>query len=584
MSGDASAAERPALHGRPSARELALLIAIVALAAILRLPNLDQRGAWDADQGTDMLVLQGLVDRGEVPLLGPKTSIGTFHHGAVYYYLLAPAAFLSGVDPVAVMGEIALFGLGAVVATWWLARLIAGPVAGLAAGLLMAVSPAGIEASTFIWNPNLIPFASAVAFAAALHAVRSRHARWWLLSAVGAMVVMQCHVLGVVVVPPLVVAWLADVRGRRRRGERLGPAAGAGAGAVAIIAAGYLPLLAFELGHDFAETRAILGYLAGGGSGAASGVLGRIGIVGLRSLSWPVAGLLTERPLLALLAVLAACGLAGVAVVRARGAARRAAAWLVGSVGWAIVALALFAPSLAVVTPGLPNDHYHSFLDPLVLALIGSGLALSAGVGAERARSSVARPLLAAGTGILLVAVSVMALAAVPVARRWLAAGRPGRGPDDQGRRVRPARARRHPAVQERQRAPVPARASWCGAAGGRGLGLPHRPERPARDRLRPAVRRRRRCRLRRPGRGRLRRGPHGGPGARRSLRRRGQARYLGVPHAVAPRLKCERRPLQTGVRCPRDPNVEGRSGRALEVFYGRPCRLGGRAGGRCTP
>ena len=48
---------------------------------------------------------------------------------------------------------------------------------------------------------------------------------------------------------------------------------------------------------------------------------------------------------------------------------------------------------------------------------------------------------------------------------------------------------------------------------------------------------------------------------------------------------KCERRPLQTGVRCPRDPNVEGRSGRALEMFYGRPgVRVGGRAGGRWTP
>ena len=240
-----------------------MLIAIVALAALLRLPGLDQRGAWDADQGTDMLVLQGLVDRGEVPLLGPRTSIGTFHHGAVYYYLLAPAAYLSGADPVAVTTEIALFGIGAVIAVWWLARLVAGPVAGLAAALLAAVSPAGIEASTFIWNPNLIPLASAVAFAAALYAIRSRHARWWLLSALGAMVVMQCHVLGVVVVPPLLVAWLVDVRGRRRRDERLGPAVGAGVGALAILAAGYLPLLAFELQHDFAETRAILAYLGG---------------------------------------------------------------------------------------------------------------------------------------------------------------------------------------------------------------------------------------------------------------------------------------------------------------------------------
>ena len=370
----------PRAPSRPSWREVALLIAILALAALLRLPGLDQRGQWDADQGTDMLVLQGLVDRGEVPLLGPKTSIGTFHHGAVYYYLLAPAAFLSGADPVAVTTEIALFGIGAVAAVWWLARLIGGPVAGLAAAVLAAVSPAGIEASTFIWNPNLIPLGSAVAFAAALHAIRSRHARWWLLSALGAMVVMQCHVLGVVVVPPLLVAWLADVRGRRRRDERLGPLVAAGAGGLAILAAGYVPLLASELQHDFAETRAILGYLGGGGGSAASGALARISIVGLRSIAWPVSGVLTDRPLLAVLAVVAVIALAALAILGERGTGRRAASWLAASIAWSVVALALFAPSLAQITPGLPNDHYHSFLDPLVLALVGAGLARLAGV------------------------------------------------------------------------------------------------------------------------------------------------------------------------------------------------------------
>ena len=72
--------------------ELVALLGILVLAALTRLPGLDNRGRWDADQGTDMLVLRGMAVDGEIPLLGPKTSIGTFHHGAVYYYLLAPAA------------------------------------------------------------------------------------------------------------------------------------------------------------------------------------------------------------------------------------------------------------------------------------------------------------------------------------------------------------------------------------------------------------------------------------------------------------------------------------------------------------
>ena len=82
--------------------ELGVLAAILALAALLRLPGLDQRGSWDSDQGRDMAVLQSMVSGGGIPILGPSTSIGGLHHGALYYYLLAPVAALSGSDPVAV--------------------------------------------------------------------------------------------------------------------------------------------------------------------------------------------------------------------------------------------------------------------------------------------------------------------------------------------------------------------------------------------------------------------------------------------------------------------------------------------------
>ncbi len=396
---------------RATRRELGVLLAIVALAALTRLPGLDQRGAWDADQGHDMLVLEGLVSRGEVPLLGPRTSIGTFHHGAVYYYLLAPAAALSGADPVAVTGEIALFGIGAVIAAWWLARLVGGPLAGLAAGLLAAVSPAGIDESTFIWNPNLIPFAAGIAYASALFAWQTGRSRWWLLSAVGSMVTMQCHVLGVVALPPLALLWLADLRRRRAAGAPAGPLLRAGIGAAAIIAAGYLPLVVNELTHDFSETRGIVEYLAGSGSAAAGGVVQRIATVGLRSITWPLAALITDRPAVSLLTALVVVILAGVAVAAGRREDRRAAAWLVATVAWSVLALAVFAPSLAVVTPGLPNDHYHAFLDPLVIALAGVGLARLA----EMARMAALPAAFAAARGAGPVAAGVVLVVLIAI-------------------------------------------------------------------------------------------------------------------------------------------------------------------------
>ncbi len=372
------------MPARPGRRELLFLLAILALAAVLRLPGLDERGRWDADQGHDMLVLRALVVDGEVPLLGPRTSIGTFHHGAVYYYILAPAALLSGADPIAVTGEIALIGIAAVAATWWLGRLLAGSLAGLAAALLAALSPAGIDESTFIWNPNLIPLAAALAFGGAIRAWQARSPRWWLLSGAGAMVTMQCHILGAVVLPPLLLLFLADVWRRRRDAEDLGPLLRAGLGAALIIMAGYVPLAIHELGHDFSETRAIIAYVSGGGGSSDLGLAGRLALVGLRSVAWPLAGLITDRPGVTIAVVVIAIALMGVLAISRRttsgsGSGRPVAAWwLLGTLAWSIVALAMFAPGLAVVTPGLPNDHYHAFLDPLVLALVGAGLAVVA--------------------------------------------------------------------------------------------------------------------------------------------------------------------------------------------------------------
>ncbi len=93
-----------------------------------------------------MLTLRALVQDAVVPLLGPPTSIGDVHHGAWYYYLLSPAAAITGGDsPLAVVALIALAGIAAVGVVWWLARQIGGPLAGAVAGLAAAVSAAAID-------------------------------------------------------------------------------------------------------------------------------------------------------------------------------------------------------------------------------------------------------------------------------------------------------------------------------------------------------------------------------------------------------------------------------------------------------
>lgn len=350
-------------------------VGLLVLAALLRLPGLAGRGTWDGDQGHDMLVLRAFVRDGVVPLLGPPTSIGDVHHGAFYYYLLAPAAALTGGDsPLAVVFEIALAGIVAVLVTWWLARSVGGPVAGLVAGLAMAVSPAAVDESTFIWNPNLIALSSAVALAGAWQAWRLRRARWWLLAALGVAVTMQCHVLGVTLLPVVGALFVADIR-RRHSVEERRALLRTGLAGIGVIVLAFVPLIVHELTTGFAEVQAALAYFRGGGEPPSQGPLGRFLLIEARVISWPLVGLIVDGVMAAMLAVVGVLAIVVWRSVAGVGEERLVTRWLGLGLLWSGLALTFGSPSLASIVRGLPNDHYHAFADPMVFVLVGLGAA-----------------------------------------------------------------------------------------------------------------------------------------------------------------------------------------------------------------
>jgi 4-amino-4-deoxy-L-arabinose transferase-like glycosyltransferase len=362
-------------EGAASPREAAALPAILVLAALLRFLDLPTRGMWDADQGHDMLVLRAFVHDGVIPLLGPPTSIGTFHHGVLYYYLLAPVAALLGSDPVAIVAAIAAAGVAAVAVTWWLARSIGGPLAGLVAAGLMAVSASAIEEATFIWNPNLIALSSAIAFAAVWLAWTTGRARWWVVVAAAQAVTMHCHVLGVVLLVPLGGLLIADLRRRPPTDQGRSRVARAALAGAAIIALSYVPLAISELQTGLAETHAAAAFFAAGGASVGTPLPGRVVIVALRILAWPLTGLVTSAPLAALAATVAVIAVLAWRSVAAPVRERVAVRWFALTLAWSALALAVGAATLATVVPGLPNDHYHAFLDPLVFITVGLGVA-----------------------------------------------------------------------------------------------------------------------------------------------------------------------------------------------------------------
>lgn len=395
-----------AASSSPARRDGLLLAVILLIAAAVRLTGLSDRGEWDDDQGTELLTLLHWVRDGQIPLVGPQASFATGHHGVAYYWILAPSAFLSDVDPAMVVTTVALIGTAGVAATWWLGRTVGGPAAGHLSALLMALSPSAIGASTFLWNANIVGPVAALAAASSWYAWRTREPGWWVLTAAATVLLVHAHLLAVLAVPPLVALFVADML-RRPRPPRRSVFGVIGATAL-IIAAGLTPVAVYDLRTDFSETRGIVDYLFAANLDIDQSVTERIGaapVIGWRMLAGPVAGHVASAALSAWPAVVVTVAALITAAVATRGIARRFGGWAVITTVWAIVALALVAPSLAVSYPGLPQDQYYSWLHPIVFAAIGVAVA----------RMWSARPVLvrcAAGAATLVCVLS--SIAALP--------------------------------------------------------------------------------------------------------------------------------------------------------------------------
>ena len=410
MSAPASAAARPALPAAGSAmawtRALVssrwlVPVGLIALAGTLRLPGLEARGLFDADQGNDMMTLWRFVSTGEVPLVGPKASVGELHQGVLYWLLLLPSAALFGADPVVVMFQLALVGIASVLAIWWVAGMMGGRVAGVSAGLLAAVSPGEIAKSTAMWCVDPITLFAAAALGCAWRGWTSDRAVWWIGAFAAAAAVAQLHLVGPILAVPIVSLYVVKLHrstggDRRRRLMSAGIAGGIAAGAL------FVPLAISELRTGFAEMRAIVAYFAADAGSAELGPIDIAVVALLRSLSYPFAGQITDLPAAAALSAALVAVLAVVAVIRVRGAVSSAAAWLVATVGWGVSLLSLAVPSVATVVPGLPNDQYHFLLDPAVVILAGLGVA------ALWARPSVNARALAACALVALAAISAV--------------------------------------------------------------------------------------------------------------------------------------------------------------------------------
>jgi hypothetical protein len=190
------------------------------------------------------------------------------------------------------------------------------------------------------------------------------------LAAAGAAITAQAHVAASVIVVPLAAAFVVDMwRGPAARRLRI---AIWGLAGVALIVATYLPLIVYEAGHDFPETRGILAYFVGGGGSTSTiGPLVRLVFAAIRILAWP----LTRWPMIDLIPAFMPALIAASAVIALM-------IWLVGAAAYfgrrrAPAALSRAEPQPAAA-PGGAIDRFGvrlvGFWQLLIVLVLGFGL------------------------------------------------------------------------------------------------------------------------------------------------------------------------------------------------------------------
>ncbi len=137
-----------------------LIITILALAAFVRLYHLPATMTFLEDEGRDLLIAHRMIDTGRPVLLGPQTSTGNMYLGPLYYYLITPALFLSGGNPLGPTILIALSGVVTTYLMYFLGRLMLGNWSGYLAAVMYGVLPLAVTFTRNSWNPNLAPLVS----------------------------------------------------------------------------------------------------------------------------------------------------------------------------------------------------------------------------------------------------------------------------------------------------------------------------------------------------------------------------------------------------------------------------------------
>lgn len=231
--------------------EICVLIFLTILYLFLRLYHLDQHVNYSDEQGKFLLTTYQIWHDRRPTLIGPPTSFSYdgryFFQGPAMYYMLIPAMLLGNWEPLFGSYLIIFLNLIAVFAIYFATRKLSNSFGGFVAGLLFVIFPETVYYTTFVWNPNFLPFITSLVLVLLVGIGPFSTGVRLLLTGFLLGFALQFH-YQIALLIILVFLYLGFLK--KLKAPLLALLAG--------ILIGYAPIIIFEFRHQFYNTKTIL--------------------------------------------------------------------------------------------------------------------------------------------------------------------------------------------------------------------------------------------------------------------------------------------------------------------------------------
>lgn len=243
--------------------ESLVILLVITLALALRLFRISEFMTYLGDEGRDMRIVRDLITEGNLPFIGAQTSVGNMYLGPLYYYLIAPALFLSNLNPVGPSIFNAILGSLAVFLTWFITRKWFGRFAAIVSALLFALSPVAIIYSRSSWNPNPMPFFALLTIYSIYQVWQKKSLSWLLLTGFAFASALQMHYLGLLLAPTIFILWVSAFI-HYKKDAKFSIFIKYSLFAALIFCLMMSPLLLFDIKHQWLNTKAFTNLIFGG--------------------------------------------------------------------------------------------------------------------------------------------------------------------------------------------------------------------------------------------------------------------------------------------------------------------------------